>query len=563
MILSNAIKNITSGNICLLSGTYSNITLSGITNINIIGQDMTNTIISGKTKIDSSNTLWSTNIDPNIRSNIKNKTSTIYQISLTSLGIIPGPIGQRGFKTTLDLPSIEVFQNNIKLNLPSYSPSGLIISNGIDYNNATMSQDLSPIINTINNNTYMVGVMSYDWKWCYLLIKSMVDNMVTLVKNASGQLASGLTRVPQITIDNVFTELNNGQYYVDRTTNILYVIPIDGKNIGDIFITTSTSNLLSVSNCSNITFSNLKFEGTRVDGINFINCQNCIIDNCILQNIISNGIVLDGTSVGNTISNCSIRDIGLSGISTNGNNTNIKGNIINDFSQYLRQYTTGINLNSTNNTIFNNKIYNFPHSAIVLYVGGNTIDSNDLSLGPNTFSDFGMIYFFMLNSIPKYITISNNFFHDMLYYNNNNIFCIYLDDMSSGCNITGNIFYNIGDKTKLTTKAASIYMHGGMDININKNYFINCNRTCRQVLSSHQTSPPLGVSSGDNTITNTFTNNILYNINYATCTGQNYTLKNTIWADLDGHLTIGSNSINDNSKLTLIKNILLTKNISL
>ncbi len=190
----------------------------------------------------------------------------------------------------------------------------------------------------------------------------------------------------------------------------------------------------------------------------------------------SGTMLIDSESGGgrnNGVVACDIYDTGAGGISIIGGDRNnlvpagnyAENNHIFNYARLIRTYTAAVSLNGVGNKAINNVIHDAPHLAIRFRGNDLLIENNEIYNVCTETADAGVIY------SPRDWTyrgnvIKNNFIHDIPTLSGLGSYAIYLDDMMSSADITGNIFYNIANYAFL--------IGGGRDNNIENNIFINC-----------------------------------------------------------------------------------------
>ncbi len=284
---------------------------------------------------------------------------------------------------------------------------------------------------------------------------------ITLAQSPS----AGLTNAAPWFVFNLLEELDTpGEYYIDRTNQILYLWPPANFGSADVFVSQMDSPLISLgSGASNIVINGLELSGGRGDLLSMDStCVNCQfthgrlmgagregaqvygVSNSVTASEIgfcgNNGVLMGGgnrpalTSCGNSVNNCRIHDFSRLGYCTAGVNI------------WLETADANCGLN-----IEHNYFYNAPQTAIIFAGNNNLIAFNDISNACLWADDCGAIYTgrdwgFRGNNIQ------DNFIHDIssgfagssfLPWDQDGVHGVYLDDCVSGIEISSNVFYQV------------------------------------------------------------------------------------------------------------------------
>ncbi len=221
-----------------------------------------------------------------------------------------------------------------------------------------------------------------------------ITNEPYLNSSYSRWLWSAFNLVEEITIP--------GEWYLDRTTGILYLWPPDDLATGEILFTTQGqewSQFILVENASNVIFEDLTFELSMRTGVHMVNCNNVTINNCTIRNM--------QTSVNMNGFNCTLKSSAVyntegTGVYANGGDRKqiIKANHVlfnNHFyhnGMWGRQYCPSIYLPgaSCGVQILHNEIHENPGSGIYAYGSEHYIGYNDIYRVMNEGEELAAIY---------------------------------------------------------------------------------------------------------------------------------------------------------------------------
>lgn len=278
---------------------------------------------------------------------------------------------------------------------------------------------------------------------------------------------------------NIAEELDApGEYYIDRENSVLYFYPTENfSQNSNIVISQLASELVKITEASNINFEGISFSDTRGNGIVMNKCSDISISDYGVKNIGGSGV---------TINNCknvvftngkiyNIARVGFNFAETINNELAESGNVLKNSEIYACSRSSGatvpaIVLAGVGNRIEDCRIHDCPSAAIGMSGLKHLISDNEFYNFCEYISDWGVIY--IGRSWAYYgNTIKNNYFHDIT---SNGINSIYLDDYMSGITVEGNAFVNC---------YSGISASGGRDNTVINNFFYNCQKSL--VMTTH------------------------------------------------------------------------------
>lgn len=363
-------------------------------------------------------------------------------------------------------------------------------------------------------------------------------------------------------LQNVFEMLRKpGQWYLDKTDGILYVIPEDNDSPDSYTVWGSTTEtMISVNGADGISFENIMF---RANGfyysterefsqaaydvkscISYQNAKDFHIKNCEFKDIAACSVFF-GNGVRNaSVENCVFKNIGAQAVYIRGENIaaddpNVTKNISvknNQISEYGRTYFNAVAvlvIHANSVDISNNEIHDGYYTAIsVGWVWGydysvcynNKICNNLIyNIGQGWLSDMGGIY--MLGNQPDTV-ISGNVIHNVSADPEEGGYGgwgIYLDEGSSYMLVEKNLVYSCGSD--------AYHLHYGSYNTVRNNIFaLSGESQVRIVTASDRCTPPDG---GQKTVD--LYNNIILtdgNVRTLSCMRSTETLEernNTYW----------------------------------
>ena len=313
------------------------------------------------------------------------------------------------------------------------------------------------------------GYWYYDWAPQRMEIGSVdADKKIITVKNSELH-RMGFRPRQRFYIYNALCELDSpGEYYVDKEKGILYFYPPENFHNQAIELAMLCTPLIKIENGSNIVFERMIFEKGRTDGISISGGKNNQVIASTIRNMGQTAVSIK-SGFNHQVIGCDIYNIGEMGILLSGGDVKqlIPGNhlacnnYIHDYGIFKPTYRPGIRLMGVGNHVKNNLICNAPHFAIHFLGNDHVIEFNEIHSVNLDSADTGAVYCGRSWTNRGNI-IRSNYLHHIT---GDQISGIYLDDMFSSADITGNIFY------KLST---AVLIGGGRDNQVMENLFIDC-----------------------------------------------------------------------------------------
>ncbi|MCK4874109.1 MAG: right-handed parallel beta-helix repeat-containing protein [Phycisphaerales bacterium] len=335
------------------------------------------------------------------------------------------------------------------------------------------------------DDAWLVGYWQFDWADESIPIESIdADNhTITLATPHHYGVAEGKPYY----VENLLEEIDEaGEYYVDRSTGMLYFFPpspLDGTRI---IISLLTEPVIVMDDVSHVTLSDLTIEAARGDAVRVRGGAGNTIVHCVLRNLGNRAVVVEGGTEHRVMA-CNIHQTGEGGIVLAGGDRPsltparhaALDNHIHDFSRRCRTYRPAVHISGVGQRVAHNHMHDAPHSAIIFSGNDHLIEYNDIHDVLRKTGDGGAVYtgrdWSMCGTVIQY-----NFFHDLhgveLWEN-----AVYIDDQSGGVTIRGNIFADCH---------WGMLLGGGRDIVVENNIFTDCK------LAVHFDARGLGWASG-------------------------------------------------------------------
>lgn len=328
---------------------------------------------------------------------------------------------------------------------------------------------------------WALGFLRHDWADYSAEAKFLDDSIVTYVAGGAPYSAVPNRR---IRFFNLLEELDApGEYYLNRPTGYLYIIPPEGIEKSDEFIfTTSATDIFNINGCDGLTIQGITFKNTRGTGLSANNSKNITVDNCEFAAI--GEWAVDFRNASNvTIKNCYLHDLSSGGILLCGGDRNtltpanclVENCKVERFANYRKTNSPGIMLGSSyvsksvGMKISHCEISDSPHEAIEFRGNDMVIEYTEIYNVCKDTADCGAIYSGR-DWTMRGCKIMYNYFHDIKSINTTtgmNVQAVYLDDAFSSAKVYGNII----------SKCSSVALYGGGRYNtFENNIVLDCEK---------------------------------------------------------------------------------------
>ncbi|WP_224725555.1 Ig-like domain-containing protein [Paenibacillus vietnamensis] len=340
------------------------------------------------------------------------------------------------------------------------------------------------------DDIWLDGIFGYSWEWSYNKVAG-IDTANKTITLQYGEM-SGIQKnwYPDFHFaENLLEEIDApGEYYIDRTKGVLYLLPnaafLSGQ--GDITVTTLKEPMITTVGASHIRFEELMLEYGRDTAAVIIGGGSVTISHCDIGNFTGSAVyvnvpskfmppVADSalTGVDHAIDSTHIHHIGALAVTLNGGNATtlapgnnrVTNSHIHDFAFYNKAYNPGVVLRGVGNRAVGNEIHDAPHPGILIFGNDHLVEYNNIYDICKMFSDLGAIYM-NAGSTPQErgTVIRRNYFHH-IGERKPGVEGVYPDNLTMGLTIEQNIFYKMGN--------AAIKNNAGSYIAADNNVFID------------------------------------------------------------------------------------------
>lgn len=270
---------------------------------------------------------------------------------------------------------------------------------------------------------------------------------------------------------NLLSEIDQpGEWYLDRDKGVLYFWPPGPIESGKVIVSVLPT-LLTMKDVSHVTLRDFTIEAVRDTAILMSGGTGNRIEGCTVRNTGGSAISISGGSSNGVVS-CDIYQCGAGGVSLEGGDRKTltpaghygDNNHIHHYGRWKPMYSAGIGLYGVGNSATHNLIDSAPHQAISFGGNDHQMVFNEIHNVCQESNDAGAIYAGR-DWTMRGTVIRNNYLHDITGFEGHGCVGVYLDDMFSGTEIVGNVFYRV-------TSAA--FIGGGRDCGIRNNIFVDC-----------------------------------------------------------------------------------------
>jgi hypothetical protein len=270
---------------------------------------------------------------------------------------------------------------------------------------------------------------------------------------------------------NLLAELDTpGEWYLDREAGILYFWPPTPIADGEALVS-GIDTIISAHDTEHVEFRGLTLEACRGTAVEVTGGEGVRVVGCSIRNTGSWAVRINGGAA-NGVVGCDITGTGGGGVSLSGGDRltltasghYADNNHIHHYSRWSRMYNPAITMNGVGQRATHNLIDNAPHMAIGFSGNDHLMEFNEIHSVCYESNDAGAIYAGR-DWTMRGTVIRHNYMHHVNGFEAKGCVGVYLDDMFSGTEIVGNVFYKV-------TRAA--FIGGGRDCLVENNMFVDC-----------------------------------------------------------------------------------------
>lgn len=329
-----------------------------------------------------------------------------------------------------------------------------------------------------SGDVWTTGMWSWLWN-CSTLPLARVDYVKGTITHGL-PAPYGLRSGKPFYFTNLLEELRYpGQYYIDRQTGMLYVVPPEGEPAPDeavVELAYASKPFIQTSQASYVTIRNLSFECNQAEVITVRGGESVSLERCQIHHLSGTAIRIEGGS-NHRIVNCHLHTLGAGGIVLNAGdrgtlspgNCLIENCRIHDFARINQAYAPAINIQGCGNRVRHCEIFNSPHHAIRVAGDNHCVELCSFHHLVLEFDDQAPLEMFGNPYYRGNCFRWNSFHHIGGGQTQEGQAGIRLDDYISAVEIYGNVFFGVGNGT-----FGAVQLHGGKDTRVHNNLFINC-----------------------------------------------------------------------------------------
>ncbi len=290
------------------------------------------------------------------------------------------------------------------------------------------------------------------WKYMWADLHAKVASIDTTARTITltEKPGYGITSAQPWYAENLLEELTApGEWFVERTTGMLYFWPPSDLATGEAIVSTLSEPVVRMNDASHVVLQDLVIEVSRGELVRIEGGAHDKLKGCVLRNAGNAGARVSGSD--NGLERCEVVDTGDTGVSLGGGDRaslTKSGNYVRNchlhrFGRWSWTYNPGVQMHGAGHIVQHNLFESAPHSAILYSGNEHLIELNEIRDVCRFSSDAGAIYTgrdwgYRGNEIR------HNFVHHIAtWFEGYGVNGVYLDDCVSGNHVFGNVLYKI------------------------------------------------------------------------------------------------------------------------
>lgn len=319
------------------------------------------------------------------------------------------------------------------------------------------------------------GYWVHLWAGCTVPVAAIDPAAGTLtLKEKPGY---GMVKERPFYVLNLLEEIDRpGEWYLDRSTGLLYVWPVKHPWFSDLVLSRWNQPFVQATHVQEVVFQGLTFEYGQQHGLVMDGCVNAAVAGCVIRRMGGTALtVAQGANV--KIYGNRLHTLGHTGMRVSGGNRKnltsgqivIENNEVSDFGRCSRTYNPALLLEGCGARVAHNYFHHAPSSAMRIEGNDHLIEYNQVDHVVQESDDQGGIDMW---GNPSYrgVVIRYNRWQDI---GGGEIPCgqaaIRFDDAISGLLVYGNLFERTSNG-----HFGGVQIHGGQLNIIDNNVFTDC-----------------------------------------------------------------------------------------
>jgi hypothetical protein len=292
------------------------------------------------------------------------------------------------------------------------------------------------------------GFWKYAWADCHVKPES-VDPATSTVTFASPPGYGITAGQPYYAYDLPEEITVPGEYWIDRDTGSLYLLPPAGLASAEVLVSVLDTPLVTLDQTSYVELRDLTLEAGRADLVRIQGGARDQLVGLTLRNAGTDAGSVDGQD--HVVRACHVHDTGNGGLRigggdrpslTPGGNT-VEQSHFHDLSRWEWTYRPAVSLDGDGQVVRHNLVHHLPHSAFLYGGSEHLIELNVIHDVLRFSSDAGAIYAGRDWGARGNVVQHNFIHHIATFFEGYGAHGIYLDDCLSGVRVEGNVLYQI------------------------------------------------------------------------------------------------------------------------